>query len=141
VRAFAAQLEQRAQAACTEQAQRLAQDAADGAPSGSTGDLANSVYWYTATGETNYAEKKDALSTRTKARAFGAPQIPTAPAAGAAVMARQGMPINNGFTHARDTNLHIAAKPFWTRALERNKRAFQATVRRHMQGQGGTDGG
>lgn len=55
------------------------------------------------------------------------------PSAVAGVAAAHGAPINYGFTHNR-TGEHIAAQPFWTRALEDTKAGYQTTMLAALQG-------
>lgn len=138
IEGLAARIDGDMQLACDLQAGVLRYQAAAEAPVES-GGLRQSIYVASPSGS-DYAERKAAMGDAVAAL-FGAPEgaralsraIPEAPAgpapyANVGVIARQGAPINDGFTHNRSGN-HIPANPFWARALGRAADGWPDLVR------------
>lgn len=126
----------RIQEGFNQQAAILEADAAMFAPV-DRGPLALSVYRVTGDADT-YDQAKAAIELAAKKAPLSyrvLPKLPRPPGPSAVVgvAAAHGAPINFGFTHNRTGN-HIAANPFWTRAVELSAKQLPDTLIAAIQG-------
>lgn len=128
----------RLQAACTDQAKRMAEDVRLRAPKDTTA-LSESVYWMASNGPNNYNERSSTaagLNPRIGDR-WGGPLPPVDPPEGpgavVAVSAPYGLIVNGGFAHDRNGQ-QIQGDPFFTESVEVTREEFPNTVAEFVTG-------